>query len=392
VPVVISIAIATFVTWFIASGEGGVVRAFAAGVAVLIIACPCAMGLAVPTAVMVATGRGAERGVLIKGGEVLERAGDVDTVVLDKTGTVTEGRPAVTDIVTADGVDERELLRLAASLERASEHPLADAIVATAKARGITLDEVADFESVTGKGVNGAVGRHNVLIGTEVLLREHGVALSALSSQLSALSATGRTVVIVAADGQPMGLLGIADPIKESSRAAIAQLRKLGLDLVLLTGDNEYTGQAIAKEVGIARVVANVLPEGKVGEVRRLQSEGHVVAMAGDGINDAPALAQADIGIAMGTGTDIAMDAGDVTLMRGDLTGVADAIRLSRRTMRTMKQNLFWAFIYNVVGIPIAAGVLYPALGILLSPVIASAAMAMSSVSVVSNSLRLRKA
>ncbi|HET8633796.1 MAG TPA: heavy metal translocating P-type ATPase [Gemmatimonadales bacterium] len=392
VPVVISIAIATFVTWFIATGEGGVVRAFAAAVAVLIIACPCAMGLAVPTAVMVATGRGAERGVLIKGGEALERAGDVDTVVLDKTGTITEGRPAVTDIIAADGMAEGELLRLAASLERASEHPLADAIVATAKARGITLDEVSNFESVTGKGVKGTVGAHDVLIGTETLLREHEVALSALSPQLLALSATGRTVVLIATDGQPAGLLAIADPIKQTSRAALAELRKLGLDLVLLTGDNEQTGHAIAKEVGISRVVTNVLPDGKVAEVKRLQAEGHVVAMAGDGINDAPALAQADIGVAMGTGTDIAMDAGDVTLMRGDLTGVADAIRLSRRTMRTMKQNLFWAFIYNVVGIPIAAGVLYPAFGILLSPVIASAAMAMSSVSVVSNSLRLRRA
>ena len=392
VPVVISIAIATFVTWFLASGEGSVVRAFAAAVAVLIIACPCAMGLAVPTAVMVATGRGAERGVLIKGGEALERAGAVDIVILDKTGTITEGRPAVTDIITAGNMDEHELLRLAASLERASEHPLADAIVTAAKERGITLDEVTNFESVTGKGVQGNVGGQHVVAGTRQLLGENSVSPSALSPQLSALSAKGRTVVLIAANGQPAGILAIADPIKASSRSALGELRKLGIELVLLTGDNEQTGQAIASEVGIGRVVADVLPEGKVAEVKRLQAEGHVVAMAGDGINDAPALAQADIGIAMGTGTDIAMDAGDVTLMRGDLTGVADAIRLSRRTMRTMKQNLFWAFIYNVVGIPVAAGVLYPAFGILLSPVIASAAMAMSSVSVVSNSLRLRRA
>jgi Cu+-exporting ATPase len=392
VPVVISIAIATFVTWFLTSGEGSVVRAFAAAVAVLIIACPCAMGLAVPTAVMVATGRGAERGVLIKGGEALERAGAVDTVILDKTGTITEGRPTVTDIVTVGDIDERELLRLAASLERASEHPLADAIIAAAKERGITLDEALNFESVTGKGVLGWVGGCEVIAGTEALLKEHHVDVAPLSAQRSALSAQLRTVVLIAADGQPAGLLAIADPIKETSRAALAELRKLGLDLVLLTGDNEQTGKVIASKVGIERVVANVLPEGKVEEVKRLQAEGHVVAMAGDGINDAPALAQADIGIAMGTGTDIAMDAGDVTLMRGDLTGVADAIRLSRRTMRTMKQNLFWAFIYNVVGIPIAAGVLYPAFGILLSPVIASAAMAMSSVSEVSNSLRLKRA
>jgi Cu+-exporting ATPase len=392
VPVVISLAIATFVTWFLASGEGSVVRAFAAAVAVLIIACPCAMGLAVPTAVMVATGRGAERGVLIKGGEALERAGAVDTVILDKTGTITEGRPAVTDIITAGDMDERELLRLAASLERASEHPLADAIVTAAKVRGITLDDVTDFQSVTGKGVMGLVGGQRVIAGTEAFLTQHDIATDAPSAQRSALSATGRTVVLVAADGQPAGILAIADPIKPSSRPALAELRKLGIELVLLTGDNEQTGHAIAKEVGIERVVANVLPEGKVAEVKRLQAEGHVVAMAGDGINDAPALAQADIGIAMGTGTDIAMDAGDVTLMRGDLSGVTDAIRLSRRTMRTMKQNLFWAFIYNVVGIPVAAGVLYPAFGILLSPIIASAAMAMSSVSVVSNSLRLRRA
>jgi Cu+-exporting ATPase len=392
VPVVISIAIATFVTWFLASGEGGVVRAFAASVAVLIIACPCAMGLAVPTAVMVATGRGAERGVLIKGGEALERAGDVDTVILDKTGTITEGRPAVTDIITTGDMDERELLRLAASLERASEHPLADAIVTAARSREIDLDDVTNFESITGKGVAGNVGGHYVVAGTRQLLGENDVSPPALSSQLAALSAKGQTVVHVAVDGRAHGLLAIADPIKASSRPALAELRRLGLELILLTGDNEHTGRAIASEVGIDHVVANVLPEGKVAEVKRLQAEGHVVAMAGDGINDAPALAQADIGIAMGTGTDIAMDAGDVTLMRGDLTGVADAIRLSRRTMRTMKQNLFWAFIYNVVGIPVAAGVLYPAFGILLSPVIASAAMAMSSVSVVSNSLRLRRA
>ena len=392
VPTVISIAIAVFVVWYLASGEGGVVRAFAAAVAVLIIACPCAMGLAVPTAVMVATGRGAERGVLIKGGEALERAGDVDTVVLDKTGTITEGRPAVTDIVPLDGFTESEILQLAASLERASEHPLADAIVGAADARGIALGDVSNFSSITGKGVQGDVGGHRIVAGTAQLLGENGVSLSALSSQLSALSAKGRTVVLVAVDGRAAGLLAIADPIKESSRGALAVLREMGLDLVLLTGDNEQTGKAIAEAVGIQRVVANVLPEGKVAEIRRLQAEGHVVAMAGDGINDAPALAQADIGIAMGTGTDIAMDAGDVTLMRGDLRGVADAIRLSRRTMRTMKQNLFWAFIYNVVGIPVAAGVLYPAFGILLSPVIASAAMAMSSVSVVSNSLRLRRA
>jgi Cu+-exporting ATPase len=390
VPVVISIAIATFVVWFLAESE--MIRAFAAAVAVLIIACPCAMGLAVPTAVMVATGRGAERGVLIKGGEALERAGQVDTVVLDKTGTVTEGRPVVTDVVVADGMDKRDLLRLAAAVERASEHPLASAVIEAARARDVPLAEATAFASLTGKGVRADVDGRQVLAGKPALLEEEQVSLAPLAEQIAQLQANGRTVVAVAVDGQPAGVLGIADPVKPSSREAIDALRQLGLDLVLLTGDNERTAQAIAREVGITRVVANVLPDAKLAEVKRLQAAGHVVAMAGDGINDAPALAQADIGIAMGTGTDIAMDAGDVTLMRGDLTGVADAIRLSRRTMRTMKQNLFWAFIYNVVGIPIAAGVLYPAFGILLSPVLASAAMAMSSVSVVGNSLRLRRA
>ena len=392
VPTVISIAIGTFVVWYLVTGGTGTVRAFAAAVAVLIIACPCAMGLAVPTAVMVATGRGAERGVLIKGGEALERAGKVDTVVLDKTGTVTEGRPAVTDIRPADGFDEDTLLALVAAVERASEHPVADAIVSAASARGLPPSQVANFESVTGKGVRGTVNGRRVLAGSARMLEEDGVPHSALGSQLAALSSTGRTVILVAVDGQPAGVVAVEDPVKASSREGLAAMRELGLDLVLLTGDNAETGQAIAKQVGIGRVVAGVLPEGKVAEVKRLQAAGHVVAMAGDGVNDAPALAQADIGIAMGTGTDIAMDAGDVTLMRGDLAGVADAVRLSRRTMRTMKQNLFWAFVYNVVGIPVAAGVLYPAFGVLLSPVIASAAMAMSSVSVVSNSLRLRRA
>jgi Cu+-exporting ATPase len=392
VPTVISIAIGTFVVWYLASGDGGVVRAFAAAVAVLIIACPCAMGLAVPTAVMVATGRGAERGVLIKGGEALERAGAVDIVVLDKTGTVTEGRPAVTDIVSVNSFTETEILQLAAAVERSSEHPLADAVVEAARMRKVEFTEAEAFSSITGRGVQGTIGGRVVLAGTARLLTEKGVDVAPLDPERARLSDAGRTVVLVAVDGAAAGMLAITDPIKESSRSALASLREMGLDLVLLTGDNEQTGTAIAEAVGIQRVVANVLPEGKVAEIRRLQAEGHVVAMAGDGINDAPALAQADIGIAMGTGTDIAMDAGDVTLMRGDLRGVADAIRLSRRTMRTMKQNLFWAFIYNVVGIPVAAGVLYPAFGIMLSPVIASAAMAMSSVSVVSNSLRLRRA
>ncbi len=380
VPVVISIAIATFAVWYVAADAAPVVRGFAAAVAVLIIACPCAMGLAVPTAVMVSTGRGAELGVLIKGGEALERAGKVDTVVLDKTGTVTVGSPAVTDIVPARGWNEDELLRVLASLERGSEHPLASAIIEEARSRGLELSEAKDFDAVTGKGVTGVVDGHKVAAGNDKLV-----------TPLDTITVPdARTIIHVAVDGQPAGAVAVADPIRDTSAAAVRRLRELGMDVVMLTGDNERTARAIAAEAGIERVVAGVLPEGKVDEVKRLQAEGRTVAMVGDGINDAPALAQADIGIAMGTGADIAMDAGDVTLMRGGLDAAVDAILLSRRTMRTMKQNLFWAFIYNVVGIPIAAGVLYPAFGILLSPILASAAMAFSSVSVVGNSLRLR--
>ena len=380
VPVVISIAIATFAVWYVAADTAPVVRGFAAAVAVLIIACPCAMGLAVPTAVMVSSGRGAELGVLIKGGEALERAGQVDTVVLDKTGTVTEGAPAVTDILPAEGWNEDELLRVLASLERNSEHPLASAIIESARSRGLELSEAEDFASVTGKGVTGIVDGRKVAAGNDKLVSP---------AELGPLP-EARTVIHVSVDGQPAGAVAVADPIRTSSAAAVRRLRELDLDVVMLTGDNERTARAIAAEAGIDRVVAGVLPEGKVEEVKRLQAQGHTVAMVGDGINDAPALAQADIGIAMGTGADIAMDAGDITLMRGGLDAAVDAIQLSRRTMRTMKQNLFWAFIYNVVGIPIAAGVLYPAFGIMLSPVLASAAMAFSSVSVVGNSLRLK--
>lgn len=389
VPVVISIAIATFVIWFVAADAAPAVRATAAAVSVLIIACPCAMGLAVPTAVMVATGKGADMGVLIKGGEALERAGDIDAIVLDKTGTVTAGEPTLTDLEVASGTNEDDLLGLVASLERASEHPLAAAIVRAAEARGATLFDVDDFDSITGRGVVGRVDGHQLTVGNALLMKEREVDVSALGDGAGRLAAEGKTVMMIAVDGQAAGLVAVADPIRDSSRAAVARLTAMGLDVVMLTGDTERTARAIAQEAGIDTVIAGVLPEGKVAEVKRLQSEGRVVAMAGDGVNDAPALAQADIGIAMGSGTDIAMDAGDVTLMRSDLHGVADAIILSRRTMRVMKQNLFWAFAYNVLGIPIAAGVLYPAFGILLSPILASAAMAMSSVSVVANSLRL---
>ena len=392
VPVVLSLAIVTFVVWYLAAPEAPAVRAFAAAVAVLIIACPCAMGLAVPTAVMVATGRGAALGLLVKGGEALQRAGEVTTVVLDKTGTVTEGRPTVTDVVTADGgpVAADELLRLAASLERASEHPLADAVVTAARARGLALGDPEGFEARVGRGVAGVVEARALLVGNARLLADWAVPVARLADHAARLEAAGRTVMYVAVDGAPAGLLAVTDPVKAGAPAAIARLRARGLDVVMLTGDQRATAEAVAREAGIERVVAGVLPEGKVEEVRRLQGEGRVVAMVGDGINDAPALAQADVGIAIGTGTDVAVEAADIALMRGELGGVADAILLSRRTMATMRQNLFWAFIYNVIGIPVAAGALYPALGLLLSPVLASAAMAFSSVSVVTNSLRLR--
>jgi len=397
VPVVITIAIGTFVVWYLAADSAPAVRAFAASVAVLIIACPCAMGLAVPTAVMVATGKGASLGILIKGGEALQRAAELDTVVLDKTGTVTEGRPTVTDIVLSEPTapaapDAAALLRQVGALETASEHPLAGAIVTEARARAGTLPAVEQFQSVSGKGAAGIVAGALVAAGNAALLADYGLDPGPLARAAERLAVDGKTPIYVAINGQVAGLIAVADPIKPSSREAIAGLERLGLEVVMLTGDNERTAQAIATAAGIRRVVAGVLPEGKVAEIARLQGDGRVVAMVGDGINDAPALARADVGIAIGTGTDIAAEAGDVVLMRGDLRSVLQAILLARRTMRTMRQNLFWAFIYNVVGIPVAAGVLYPVFGLLLSPILASAAMAFSSVSVVGNSLRLRRA
>jgi P-type Cu+ transporter len=398
VPGVIAIAMLTFATWLVAGGATGnaATHAFAASIAVLIIACPCAMGLAVPTAVMVATGKGAELGLLIKGGEALERAGAIDTVILDKTGTVTEGHPAVTDVIPVAGVRQEQLLRVLASVERLSEHPLADAIVRHARSLKIELASATEFEVVSGagRGVEARVDDELVIAGNEAMMRAHGVDVASLRESADAVAAAAKSIVYVAA-GEPrlklLGLIAVADPIRATSHAALAALRRMDLDVVLLTGDNRPTAEAIAREAEIDSVVAEVLPEGKVDEVRRLQSEGHVVAMVGDGINDAPALAQADVGFALGTGTDVAIDASDVTVMRPDLRAVASGIALARRTMRTMRQNLFWAFVYNVIGIPIAAGALYPRYGLLLSPVLASAAMALSSVSVVSNSLRLRR-
>ena len=398
VPVVLGLALLTFSVWYLVADTAPAVRAFAAAVSVLIIACPCAMGLAVPTAVMVATGRGAQLGLLIKGGEALQRASDVTTVVLDKTGTITQGRPGVTHIVLATDpsgasrYSAHELLSRAASLESVSEHPLADAIVREARVRGGEVRPPTSFQADVGRGARGIVDGLVVLVGNAAHLTAHHVNIAPLLVQAARLDHLGATSVYVAVDGALAGLIAVTDPVKPNAREAVAQLRALGLSVVMVTGDNPRTAGAIASEVGIEHVVAGVLPAGKVQHIRALQSAGAVVAMIGDGVNDAPALAQADVGIAMGTGADIAIDAGDVVLMRGDLRTAVTAIRLSRRTMRTIKQNLGWAFLYNIVSLPIAAGVLYPAFGLLLSPVLASAAMAFSSVSVVGNSLRLRAA
>ncbi len=410
VPTVIALSLITFGLWILLpqntqSTQNGmlVVHAVTAAVAVLIIACPCAMGLAVPTAMMVATGKGASVGVLFKGGEALQRANDIDVVVLDKTGTVTEGRPVVTDVITIGAPDRRTvgpsdeataedaLLRLVASAERQSEHPLADAIVQGARARGLALFDTEAFQAVAGHGVTAVVNGTALAVGNAALMAQYAVAVAPLADAAERLTSEGKTPAYVAVDGALAGLIGVADPIKATTVDAVRALNGMGIDTVLLTGDTPRTAEAIAKQAGITRVIAGVLPEGKVAAIRDLQAEGRVVGMVGDGINDAPALAQADVGFAIGTGADVAIEAGDVTLMRGDPRSVAQAIELSRRTMGTMKQNLFWALIYNVIGIPIAAGALYPAFGIQLSPVIASGAMAFSSVSVVTNSLRLRR-
>jgi len=388
VPVVISIAIATFVVWFDFGPEPAYLHGLVSAVTVLIIACPCAMGLAVPTAVMVATGRGAELGILVKGGEALERAGDLDVVVLDKTGTLTEGRPAVTDLI---GPAPDLALRLAAAVERSSEHPLGEAIVEAARARGLDAPPALDFESATGLGVTARADGRRVAVGNARLMEREGVDVGSFAADAARLADQARTAVFVSADGALLGLLGVADPVRPTSRAAVERLRAMGLDVVMLTGDAQATADSVARAVGIEHVVAGVLPDRKLAEVRRLQSDGSVVAMVGDGLNDAPALAAADVGIAIGTGTDVAMESGSITLMRGDLAGVPQAIALTRRTMRVIRQNLFWAFIYNVIGIPIAAGVLFPFFGVRLTPALAAAAMAVSSVSVVTNSLRLRR-
>ena len=387
VPIVICIAIATFVIWFIAAPtQNRLQMALLTSVSVLVIACPCALGLATPTAIMVGTGRGARAGILIKGGEALETAHRLDTIVLDKTGTITRGEPSVTDIIASD--DENELLRLIASAERGSEHPLGEAIVRTARERDLNLSDASDFNAISGQGIRAQIEGRTILIGNLKLMSENNIAPDESAAQT--LAKQGKTPTFVAIDGKYCGIIAIADPIKDGSRAGIKKLRALGLEVAMLTGDNAATARAIADQVGIENVLAEVAPAGKAEQIKHLQAQNKVVAMVGDGINDAPALAQADVGIAMGTGTDVALEAADITLVKGDLNGVAASIALSRATVRNIRQNLFFAFIYNVIGIPIAAGILYPFTGWLLSPILASLAMALSSVSVLTNALRLR--
>jgi P-type Cu+ transporter len=390
VPVVIVIAFLSFASWMAWGPEPRVAHALVAAVAVLIIACPCALGLATPMSIMVGVGRGARLGVLIKNAEALERFEKVDTLVVDKTGTLTEGRPRVTAIKTVGGMDEGEFLRLAGSLEKSSEHPLALAIVEAARQRAVPLEEAAEFDSPVGKGVVGIVGAKRLVIGSLRIMAEERVDVSALAADAELLRGEGATVVFMSVDGKVGGLIAIADPVKETTAAALEALRKAGIHVVMLTGDNKTTAHAVAQQLGIAEVEAEVLPENKGEIVERLRSAGRVVAMAGDGVNDAPALAAADVGVAMGTGTDVAIESAGVTLLKGDLQGLVMARELSHATMSNIRQNLFFAFVYNAAGIPIAAGVLYPTFGLLLSPVIAAAAMALSSVSVIGNALRLR--
>ena len=400
VPTVIGVAILTLITWWVLGPTPAFLFGLLNFVAVLIIACPCALGLATPTAIMVGTGKGAEHGILIRSGESLETAHKIRTIVFDKTGTLTKGEPEVTDIVSHQpstpplgrvAISQQQMLRLAASLERGSEHPLGEAVVNRAKSEGMALSDAEGFEAVPGCGVRGKVDGHAVLLGNAKLMQESGITLGKLAETAQALASEGKTPMFVAVDGEAAGVIAVADMLKEHSAEAIRALHRLGVEVAMITGDNRRTAVAIAQQTGIDRVLAEVLPGEKAEEVKKLQAEGKVVAMVGDWINDAPALAQADVGIAIGTGTDVAMEASDITLIRGDLRGVVTAIELSKRTLRTIKQNLFWAFIYNVLGIPIAAGALYPFFGMLLDPMVASAAMALSSVSVVSNSLRLRR-
>ena len=391
VPAVIAIAVVTFMAWSLFGPAPRLAHAVVNAVAVLIIACPCALGLATPIAIMVGAGRGAQAGVLVKNAEALEILEKVDTLVIDKTGTLTEGKPRVISVVALPGRSEDELLRLVASVEQGSEHPLAAAVVGAAKDRGVALSAVDAFQAATGRGVSGRVDGRQVLTGNDGWLQENGISSAGLTQKAEEPRRNGQTVIFVAIDGQPAGLLGIADPIKSSANQALRDLRAEGLRLVMLTGDSRATAEAVARSLGIEEYEAGALPEKKAEVIQRLQNEGRIVAMAGDGINDAPALAQANVGIAMGTGTDVAMESGDVTLVKGDLAGMVRARKLSQATMRNIRQNLFFAFLYNSLGVPIAAGLLYPFFGLLLSPILAAAAMSLSSVSVITNSLRLKK-
>ncbi len=391
VQIVVVIAVSTFVIWAWIGPDPKMAHALINAVAVLIIACPCALGLATPMSIMVATGKGATMGVLFKNAEAIEIMRKVDTLVVDKTGTLTEGKPKLVAVKTAEGMDEKAFLKYAASIEQGSEHPLAEAIVEGARDNGVASQKVEEFESITGKGVKGVVEGRKILLGNQKLLEDEGVDPGELSVLADEMRKEGQTVMFVAVDGKPAGLIGVADPIKETTPEAIQELHKEGIRVVMLTGDNQTTAEAVARRLDIDDVIAGVLPDQKAAKVKELQSQGRIVAMAGDGVNDAPALAQAHVGIAMGTGTDVAMESAGVTLIKGDLRGIVRARKLSRATMRNIKQNLFWAFAYNSLGVPIAAGVLYPFTGILLSPIFAAAAMSFSSVSVVGNALRLKR-
>jgi len=390
VPAVVLVAIVAFVAWSMLGPQPALVHALVAAISVLIIACPCALGLATPMSIMTATGRGAQAGVLIRDAEALERFAKVDTLIVDKTGTLTEGRPVLSDVIATQSMKEDKMLTLAASLERGSEHPLAEAIVSGAQARGLSLAKVKEFEAVTGKGVTGVVGKESVMLGNPTLLREQGVDPLPLMEQANSLRDEGKTAMFVAINNQLAGLVAVADPIKETTADAIKSLHDAGLKIVMATGDNLRTAEAVASRLGIDEVKADVLPEDKKNLVDALQSQGEIVAMAGDGVNDAPALAAASVGIAMGTGADVAVESAGITLVKGDLNGIVRARILAQATIRNIKQNLFFAFAYNAAGVPIAAGILYPITGMLLSPMIAAAAMSLSSVSVIGNALRLR--
>ena len=384
------IALLSGIAWFFATG-GDIKFALTIFISVLVIACPCALGLATPTAIMVSTGKGAENGILIKGGEALETAHKINTIVFDKTGTITEGKPTVTDVITTQGTNPESLLQITASAEKGSEHPLGQAIVAGAQEKGMAFLIVDHFNSITGRGIEATIQGQSVLAGNRKLMDERGILLNILETESDRLADEGKTPMYVAVDGRLAGIIAVADVVKPSSKAAIQRLHKMGIEVAMITGDNKKTADAIAKQVGIDRVLAEVLPQDKSSEVKKLQADGRKTAMVGDGINDAPALAQADIGIAIGSGTDVAMESADIVLMRSDLMDVPTAIHLSKKTIRNIKQNLFWAFGYNVVGIPIAAGVLHLFGGPLLNPVFAAAAMSLSSVSVLTNALRLKR-